>query len=66
MGDLLYDFSGNWRLDDFRTVDLEYDRIDCGGLFQDDNDCSAASHNMTTVGGTELEVDTSIGLVFGR
>lgn len=51
---------------DFRTVDLEYDSVNCGGLFQDENDCSAASHDMTTVGGTELGVTTSIGVAFGK
>jgi hypothetical protein len=59
-----------WKLElvgrrDFRTVDLEYDRINCGGLFVNDNDCSAVSHGMTMVGGTELGVTTSIGIAFG-
>lgn len=48
---------------DFGARDLEYRRVNCGGLFVDDGDCSMF-RGAVRVGGNELGVNTSIGLYF--
>jgi hypothetical protein len=50
---------------DLRSAALEYDKVSCGGLFSDANDCSDPSHGMTRAGGSELGITTSIGVQFG-
>ena len=49
---------------DVRTTELAYNRVSCGGLFLDSNDCSA-SQGAIGVGGTEVGFTTSIGVQFG-
>jgi hypothetical protein len=44
---------------------LEYDATSCGGLFRSESDCDS-SHDMTRVGGTEMAIATSVGVVFGK
>jgi len=48
---------------DTHSADVDYYSVSCGGLFS--NGCSDVEHGMTTVGGTELGVMSSIGVEFG-
>ena len=48
---------------DLAQAELGFDRVSCGGLFSNASDCST-SHGMTNVGGTELGMTSSFGIVF--